>query len=97
MSNGSKSLPSCNLAYMNKTNLCTHMKIIHKRELNEVLEEQGMEYAYAKIPDGRTMIVGIKGIEVKNVGPMKAREPQVYKKLQVNRYTTTKICNHQNK
>ena len=67
------------------------MKIIHKRELNEVLEEQGMEYAYAKIPDGRTMIVGIKGIEVKNVGPMKAREPQVYKKLQVNRYTSTKF------
>ena len=60
------------------------MKIIHKRELNEVLEEQGMEYAYAKIPHGgglRTMIVGIKGIEVKNVGPMKAREPQGYKKL----------------
>ena len=66
---------------MNKTNLCTHMKIIHKREINEVLEEQGMEYAYAKIPDGRSLIVGIKGIEVKNVGPMKAREPRGYKKL----------------
>ena len=76
------------------------MKIIHKRELNEVMQEQGMEYAYAKITPGcknggglSTKIVGIKGIEVKNVGPMKAREPQVYKKLQVNRYTTTKICN----
>ena len=57
------------------------MKIIHKREINEVMEEQGMEYAYAKMPDGRSMIVGIKGIEVKNVGPMKAREPRGYKKL----------------
>ena len=65
------------------------MKIIHKRKLKEVLEEQGMEFAYGKgSGNGRgrgghrgDRIIGIKGIEVKNVGPTKVREQKGYKKL----------------
>ena len=79
------SLPSCNSAYMSKTNLWTHVRDTHKRKLKEVMEEQGMEYVYTKVPvvgSGRnTRIIGIKGIEVKNVGPMKVRERKGYKKL----------------
>ena len=74
---------------MNKTNLCTHMKITHKRQLKEVLEEQGMEFVYAnESGTGRgrggfrgNRIIGIKGIEVKNVGQIKVRERKGYKKL----------------
>ena len=74
---------------MNKTNLCTHMKITHKRELKEVLEEQGMEFIYAyesgtaRVRGGfrGNRIIGIKGIEVKNVGQIKVREQKGYKKL----------------
>ena len=61
------------------------MRDTHKRKLKEVMEEQGLEYVYAKVPvvgSGRnTRIIGIKGIEVKNVGPMKVREMKGYKKL----------------
>ena len=65
------------------------MKITHKRELKEVLEEQGMEFIYAyesgtaRVRGGfrGNRIIGIKGIEVKNVGPMKVRERKGYKKL----------------
>ena len=65
------------------------MKITHKRELKEVLEEQGMEFIYAyesgtaRVRGGfrGNMIIGIKGIEVKNVGPIKVRERKGYKKL----------------
>merc|ERR1712043_131180 len=41
-------LPSCNLAYMSKTNLRTHMKLTHKRDLKDVLKEEGKEFVYAK-------------------------------------------------
>ena len=60
------------------------MKITHKRELKEVLEEQGMDYVYGKGSGagmGSARIIGIKGIEVKNVGPMKVRKLKGYKKL----------------
>ena len=70
---------------MSNTNLYTHVKDTHKRKLSEVMEEQGMEFVYAKVSvagSGRsTRIIGIKGIEVKNVGPMKVREMKGYKKL----------------
>ena len=65
------------------------MKITHKRELKEVLEEQGMEFIYAyesgtaRVRGGfrGNRIIGIKGIEVKNVGQIKVRERKGYKKL----------------
>ena len=74
---------------MNKTNLCTHMKITHKRELKEVLEEQGMDFIYAyesgtaRVRGGfrGNRIIGIKRIVVKNVGQIKVRERKGYKKL----------------
>ena len=74
---------------MSKRNLYGHVKDTHKRKLKEVLEEQGMEFVYAKgsgIYRGMggyrgDRIIGIKGIEVKNVGPTKVREPKGYKKL----------------
>ena len=71
---------------MTKTNLYGHVKDTHKRKLKEVLEEQGMEFVYAKGAgigrgSGMNRIIGIKGIEVKNVGPIKVRERKGYKKL----------------
>ena len=69
---------------MSKRNLYGHVKDTHKRKLKEVLEEQGMEYVYGKGSGagmGSARIIGIKGIEVKNVGPMKVRERKGYKKL----------------
>ena len=33
-------LPRCNSAYMSKTNLATHVKQTHKRELRDVLAEK---------------------------------------------------------
>ena len=69
---------------MSTTGLLTHVKIVHKRKLKEVMEEQGMEYVYgigSGIGRSARMIIGIKGMEVKNVGPIKVRELKRYKKL----------------
>ena len=58
------------------------MKIIHKRKLKEVLDKQGLEYVYGKgsgIGQSARMVIGIRGMEVKNVGPIKVRESKRFK------------------
>merc|ERR1711974_340113 len=68
-------LPSCNSAYMSKTNLVTHVKQTHKRNLKDVLKEQGKVDVYS----GRgpsAIIVGISGTVFGNVGPGKPRKPK---------------------
>ena len=66
------------MAYMSKTNLRTHLKLTHKRELGDVLKEEGLEYVYEMGVDDKgrptRTAVGISGIEVRNVGPSNPRK-----------------------
>ena len=57
------------MAYMANTNLYNHVKITHKRALRDVLKEQGRVFVYSG-----ANIVGISGIEVRNVGPSNPRK-----------------------
>ena len=56
---------------MSKTNLVTHVKQTHKRNLKDVLKEQGKVDVYSG-----AKIVGISGTVVGNVGPGKPRKPK---------------------
>ena len=71
---------------MSMTNLRSHVKINHKRDLKEVLKEQGREYVYAGGTSRGRGIVGISGIEVRNVGPVNTRKPKGYQKQEDNLY-----------
>ena len=46
---------------MSKTNLRTHMKLTHKRDLKDVLKEEGKEFVYAKTFDtkGRPVLTQV--------------------------------------
>ena len=59
------------MAYMANTNLYNHVKITHKRALKDVLKEQGRVFVYSA---NGAKIVGISGIEVRNVGPSNPRK-----------------------
>ena len=60
---------------MSKTNLVTHVKQTHKRNLKDVLKEQGKVDVYSGSGPS-AIIVGISGTVVGNVGPGKPRKPK---------------------